>query len=247
MRMIFMIAALAWAYGGAPLFADDFSKAAEGLAAAAAAHGMHHFAIEPFESGEPSNESAAAEARTRFSEALYALYGVGVADAEVLGELGTRGRFWAHLRIKGKIFKTSSGTTLVLSAIEAEGGGRLAVIQMDLDKNGRPPQGDMRDAPAGDWCALEFSALKTDNRRLVDARARGWAMRVRVPGFSPKEGKDPVSGWIADYRTRQKFLLLSNNYYEQDAPVTVTDEETSELEKLQAREQEFAKRCPGRQ
>lgn len=246
MKIILILVSLTLSYCPALVFSKDFSGAAETLADSAASRRLHRFAIETFESEDAAGSAAAAAARAAISEAMYGLYGIGVADAEVLTALKSRGRFWAQVSIKGKIFKRGTGRTLVLAAVETGSSTPLAVVQMELDDNGRLPRADFRDAPAGDWCALEASVLKAENRRLVDAHARRWALQVRMPGFTLNELDGPPSRGVTDYATMQAFYLAANRYYEQAGPVEVSAAELEAIKVLLERELAFSKRCRGR-
>lgn len=222
---------------------EGLSLLAEQVAAAGTALGVRRYAIEEFRAGDGASQAEAAEAKTGFAQELNDREEAQALDAALLAGLG-RGKAWPQAVVQGTIFGSGEGRTLVIK-IKDRGGRNLMVYQLDMPA-GRPPPPDLRDAPDGmSACGRRGRALALANRALVDLKARYWAARVRLPGFSYEELAAPPGSELSEYPVIQQFYARLNAYYEQDGPVTLTPGERKQIEALLEKEAAYAAECAG--
>ena len=240
-------AALLRLCSAAPCFAGEYERAAGQLVKAAGERGFNRLAISSFTARDQAAPGEAAQAQQRLSETLYSMPGVGVMDAPVLEKMRERGRLWAQVLVRGQVYRTSAGLFLVIKTFDLSTGRPMGIMQINAGVEPDNFPRDLRDAPGGlkdSACAKASDELLTANLAAVDQKARYWAARAREPGFS-YSGLDRAPGSeLKDYATQQKFYALLNDYYGQDAPVTLTPAERTGLKELMEKETAFRRDCP---
>lgn len=242
-------AALLLLWGTGPCLAGEYGRLADELAQNAKKHGLNRLAISGFSAEGPAGDGAAGEAQRLLSEALFKLPELGVMDAQVLEKLKERGRRWAQVLVKGRVYGTGTGLVLVVKTISTRSGRQLAIMQINIREAPQSPvPADLRDAP-GDMkdsaCARDLERLREENRAAVDLKARYWAAKVRDPGFSYAGLERAPGSELRDYGTLQRFYELFNAYYDQDGPVVLTEQESSRLKALLEKEAAALRECRG--
>ncbi|HCC46842.1 MAG TPA: hypothetical protein DEQ38_01800 [Elusimicrobia bacterium] len=243
-----LAAGLLLLWGLAPLFGGEYELLAGRLAGTARLHGLERLAVSSFTALGGASEEEARQAQLLLSEELFKLRGAGVMDAEMLEKLGERGRLWAQMLVKGRLFRTGEGLVLVLKTVHLRSGRPITTVQMNVPETKDPPAPkDFRDAPADPATAACLKAaerLRSEGRAAVDLKARRWAARLRDPGYSGSGEERLPGSEIRDYRFRQEFYALLNEYYGREEPVALTAPETERLEDYIKSESAFLRDCP---
>lgn len=243
-----LAAGLLLLWGLAPLFGGEYERLADKLAATAKLHGLERLAVSNFTAQGGASPEEARQAQLLLSEELVKLRGAGVMDAEMLEKLGERGHLWAQMLVRGRLFRTGEGLVLVLKTVHLRSGRPINMVQMNVpETKGPTPPEDLRDAPADPKtaaCLKTAERLRSEGGAAVDLKARHWAARLRDPAYSGSGEERLPGSEIRDYRLRQEFYSLLNEYYDREEPVALTSQETERLEEYIKSESAFLRDCP---
>lgn len=244
MSLIFF-AVLAPLLAGLTVQAGEYGRLAAGIARASGEQGFTRVAVAPFTAQNEAGRQKAALAGRQLAEALFGIPGLGVMDIAVLEKLKQRGARWAQVLVTGETFPSAGGMIVVVKTSEFGTGRVLARMQIEIKAEPAHP-GDLRDAPGGAVsCHERLRDFQRAHPAEVDLRARYWAARVREPDFSYGSLTAMPGGELLDYDSMQKFYELFNAYYEGDAPVNLSIDETARLKELKDKEAAILRGCGG--
>lgn len=254
-----------------PAAASEFSRLAEGLAAAASQNGITRVAMDAFTPAGSSVEEEARFASEKTAAELASGPGLQVLDLATLqaaagGKESWLSRLPGRTRpqaiVKGTVFKEGDRVTViarlveaatgrVLSSMEAESRARFSEVPPvpDMDWGGKPsvaPVKDpFRDAPAdnGFDCKAAFREMDRVNSGAVDLKARYWAGKMKEPGFvSGSLSRNPGSE-IRDPQLKQQFYELLTKYFEAEKSPALPAGQTAKLEEFMGRESGVIDKC----
>ena len=130
---------------------------------------------------------------------------------------------------------------LVPDGLLAAGQAALPARPADL----RDAVADVKSAPragAAGTCARRRRQLAALNAGLVDAKARYWADKMKIPGSRPAPGENPGSE-IADPEVKAEFYKLLAGYYKAEVPVLPEPKALAGVARLLEKEESFFDDC----
>jgi len=186
---------------GVPLKADNYSAMGLHLAKAAKAGGFSTLTLEPF-----GNYDGVGAASVRYAENELTLGLIKEKDLELLSRGRLKGidcskkgwfseappKICPQAVIKGSVFKTSEGLSLMVWLIDASYDRVIKTMETRFEEKlpeiSNPPAlpGDFRDAPGAlkAGYAAPLQVLNKINEGAVDLKARDLAVEIKKPGSS---------------------------------------------------------------
>lgn len=227
-----------------PAFGAGYDTLAGQLSDKVQELGLSRIAVADFSAEDAPFTTDSLQAQAGLLDALHAQAGTDTMSASAADNIRGWGSPWAEVLVKGRTFRNG---LLVVRAIDQRTGRTIAVFQLPLGKTEAAPGPGFRDAPAdikpGDCAGLAGPLLQA-GRDGLELSARYWAGLARTPGaFYPALGGGRPGSELTDPPLRQKFEALFGAYYEQPAPVTLTDGERAKAEDLIARAGAYRKAC----
>lgn len=173
-------------------------------------------------------------------------------DAVVAGTVFSSGD---RLKVLTKLIDMKTGRVLLASRSEAEREWPQLpeVPELDFGWGSGPapssPPPDLRDAvaePGPASCADRRTRLAGRNAKLVDAKARYWANRMKEPGFSIRGLTGNPGSEISAPQVKSRFYEKLNAYYRSEGAAAPGAGELAKVKDLLAAEKQVRDECPAR-
>lgn len=253
--------------------AGEYSRLAAGLAQSAKMQGISKIALGEFSMHGSTEKNEAAYAKEQLANALFKEKGIEVIDPSLVGDTqGLEAAAWTKkapkkLRpgalIKGSVFKTNSGVSLVVKLVDLESGKVLdsseIISESRFDDMPEIPAlaeatapdpasfpSDFRDAltdTQGADCKTSFKRLSAINENVVELKAKYWAAKMKEPGFSYSTLNRNPGSELKDYQTKQKFYELLGKYYDKDEDIVLPESQITKLKAFMAKEASVLDEC----